>query len=144
MAIDPTRSVTAPTIRNDTPQADDYAVVSRVLPGPPINVTVAEDQPNTATVTRVPLNVANVQLVAAEVVVPPAGPTRKTVSIYNDSDQDMYVLLGTGPASATNFTVKLHPTEFYETSDPNFTGEINAIWAGAGAGAAQVTVESKV
>ncbi|UCC72078.1 MAG: hypothetical protein JSV86_17170 [Gemmatimonadota bacterium] len=131
-----------PAVRNTVPLPTDYGIVARVLPGPPINVTVAEDQPSVATVTRVPLNVANVQLVAAEVVVPPASPTRKTVSIYNDSNQNMYVLLGPGPASATNFTVLLNPTDFYETSDPNFIGEINAIWAGAGAGAAQVTVES--
>jgi hypothetical protein len=144
VAIDPTKAVTAPTVRNDDPEADDYAIVSRVLPGPPIPITIAEDQPNTAAVSRVNLSVVNVQLVAAEVVPPGGAPGRKTVSIYNDSDQDMYVLLGTGPASATNFTVLMHPTDFYETADPNFIGEINAIWAGAGAGAAQVTVESKV
>lgn len=142
MAIDPNRNVTAPVVRNDPPDPTDFGIVARVLPGPPIVVTMAEDQPGNVVVSRVALNVASVQLVAAEVVVPPNPPSRKTVSIYNDSNQDMYVLLGPGPASAINFTVLLHPTEFYETADPHFIGEINAIWAGAGAGGAQVTVES--
>jgi len=132
-----------PAVRSTDPLPNDVGIVAR-LAGLPLIVTIAEDQPNTAVVTRVPQAIVNTLFAAADVA---PQPTRKTVSIFNEAAAGdiLYVLLGTGGvASATNYTVRLNPGDFYETADPNFVGEIHGIWSGAGVGAAQVTIESKV
>ena len=131
-----------PAVRSTPPLVNDVGIVAR-LAGLPLIVTIAEDQPNTAVVTRVAQAVIDTLFVAADGAVT---PTRKTVSIFNEAAPGdiLYVLLGTGGvASAINYTVRLNPGDLYETSDPNFVGEIHGIWSGAGAGAAMVTVESR-
>ena len=135
MAIDPDRNVTYPAVRNSPAVADDFGIVSRVLGT--VNITFAQDQPDEADVNRIPASASVVTLI-------PAGATnRKTVSIYNDSPNNLFVKLGAG-AGLTDFTVKLAPDDFYETPVPNFIGEITGIWDSVvGGGAAQVTEEFK-
>lgn len=59
-------------------------------------------------------------------------------TIYNTDANALYVLLGGGTASATNFSVKLLTDDFYELP-PGFRGKVTGVWAGDGSGAAYVT-----
>jgi hypothetical protein len=71
-----------------------------------------------------------------------AGNTsRKGLVIENSDANRLYVLLGAGTASATNYSFSLAQNEnagVYGIAD--YTGEVNGIWAGDGSGYAMVTV----
>jgi hypothetical protein len=62
---------------------------------------------------------------------------RVGATIYNDSAAILYVLLGTGTPSATAFTVKLQPDDYWEVPF-GWLGQINGTWASA-TGAARIT-----
>lgn len=66
-----------------------------------------------------------------------ANTSRKGATIWNDSSAILYVLLGTGTASATVCTVKLIADAYYEVP-AGYTGAIKGIWASA-TGAARIT-----
>jgi hypothetical protein len=63
---------------------------------------------------------------------------RNGAAVRNTDANVLYVLLDSGEASATNHTVALAEGDYYETPF-GYTGEINGVWAGDGAGAALVT-----
>lgn len=64
---------------------------------------------------------------------------RLGATIFNDSSALLYVLLGSGTASATNYTAKLYSNGYYECP-ALYTGQINGIWAtDPGDGGAKVT-----
>lgn len=63
---------------------------------------------------------------------------RKGFSIFNDSTQIMYVKLGSN-ASSTDFSFRIVPQGYYESSTLGYTGIITGIWAANGSGAARVT-----
>ena len=63
-------------------------------------------------------------------------PKREKVCIQNASTEILYVLLGAGVASATNFTVALSATntdtkDDYHEIDESYTGEVRGFWAAA-------------
>lgn len=62
---------------------------------------------------------------------------RLGAAIYNDSTAVLYLLLASGTASTTNYTVQLAPQFYYEVPF-SYTGIIVGIWAAAN-GAARVT-----
>ena len=103
-------------------------------------VTVAHPagttQSLTATVARVALNTAAVQLAAAN-------PSRMGLSIFNDGSTTLLVLLGSGTPSTTAYTVQLVSGAYYElpalAGGVPFAGLIQGIWTAAGTGGAQVT-----
>jgi len=60
-------------------------------------------------------------------------------SIYNDSSALLYVLYGTGTASATSYTARVYPNGFH-TILGNYVGAIQGVWASdPGDGAARMT-----
>lgn len=63
---------------------------------------------------------------------------RRGATIWNDSTAVLYLLLGSGTASATNCTVKLIADAFYEVPF-GYTGIISGIWASDASGSARVT-----
>lgn len=64
---------------------------------------------------------------------------RLGATIANDSSAVLYLLLGSGTASATNYTVRMTQYSYYEVPY-NYTGQINGIWAtDPNDGAARVT-----
>jgi hypothetical protein len=69
-----------------------------------------------------------------------AGPRgREAILITNDAVTNLYLRLGTDPASATDYSVKLLPGDYYELI-ADYEGEIQGIWSGADAtGKARVT-----
>lgn len=64
---------------------------------------------------------------------------RLGATVVNDSSASLYLLLGTGTASATNYTIKLGTDDYYEVPF-NYTGRLTGAWASdPGDGAARVT-----
>lgn len=72
----------------------------------------------------------SVQLIAAN-------SNRLGVTIYNDSFANLYMLMGSGPATVTAYTVLMIPAAYFETPF-NYNGAIQGIWAIA-TGFARVT-----
>ena len=88
------------------------------------------DTSGTATTTNVSSSASSVTLLASN-------SSRKMATIYNDSTQVLYLLLGSTAASNTNYTVQLTSGAYYELPI-TYTGQINGIWASAN-GAARIT-----
>lgn len=79
----------------------------------------------TATLTNVASSASNVTLLASNAL-------RLAFEFYNDSTSSVYVKFG-ATASATSYTKRLLPNEFWSTKDigVNYTGRIDAIWDSA-------------
>lgn len=60
-----------------------------------------------------------------------ANSTRSMVTIFVESGT-LYVLYGTGTASATNYSVILTANDYLEVPRDMYDGEITAIFSGAG------------
>lgn len=89
------------------------------------------DTSATGTNTSVASAIVDTAILAANV-------SRRGATITNDSAaSQLRLLLGTTPASATNYTVKLGPDDYYEVPF-GYTGEIRGIWSVA-VGNARVT-----
>lgn len=73
---------------------------------------------------------------ATSVTVLALNASRKGATIFNDSTSIVYLKFGT-TASATDFTAKLFPGDYYEIPF-SFSGRIDGIWASAN-GSARVT-----
>jgi hypothetical protein len=73
---------------------------------------------------------------AADVTVLAANADRIRASVYNDSEQILYLLLGAGTSSLTNYTAQVQPQGFFEFAD--YIGVVKGIWAAAN-GFARVT-----
>lgn len=98
-----------------------------------LRVTSAASSPSTATVTSVASNVASVTLLAINAA-------RRGGSIVNESNQIVYVKMGT-TASATSYTVAIAAMTSvggYWEIPFGYTGRIDAIWASAN-GSARIT-----
>lgn len=74
----------------------------------------------------------------ADATILAANTARYGASVYNDSTVVLYLLVGAGTASATNYTVKLQPDDYYEVPY-GYTGILKGIWASDASGAARVT-----
>ena len=85
-----------------------------------------------AAISRVSQNASSVTLLSAQT-------TRAGFTIHNDSTAIVYIKLG-ATASATDYSYKLRPEETLDLQvHHHYTGIIDAIWASAGSGAAQIT-----
>ena len=56
--------------------------------------------------------------------------TRKLLTVFNEGAGNLFVLLGGGTASTTNYSLRLSAGDFYELD--KYTGEVNAIFGSAG------------
>jgi hypothetical protein len=83
------------------------------------------------TVTSVSDTNVSTQLLAAN-------SGRYAVTFYNDSTAIMYLRLEGAAASATAFTVKLQPEDYFEVTF-RYTGAIRAVWASDASGAVRIT-----
>lgn len=84
----------------------------------------------TATVSNVSSSATSVTLLASNAA-------RRSAAFYNDSTQVLYLKFG-ATASATSFTVRLGPGDYFEMPVPIYTGVIDGIWVSAN-GACRVT-----
>lgn len=93
-------------------------------------VYVRERPSISATLTNITASTSNQTLAAANAA-------RRGVAVYNDSvTATLYIKYGT-TASATSFTVRLAPGDYYE-SPFGYTGQVDGVWTAAD-GAARVT-----
>lgn len=95
---------------------------------------VKTDYSATPAVTSVAITVTSSTLLAAD-----ATNGRIGVILYNDTAQILYILLGTGTASTTNFSFEMPPGAYWE-SPRNYVHAITGIWPSTtGGGSARVT-----
>lgn len=85
---------------------------------------------STGTTTSVASSASSVTILAANAA-------RLGATVYNDSTQILYLLLGSGTASATNYTIQIAANGYYEAPF-RFSGQLTGIWAAAN-GFARVT-----
>lgn len=103
---------------------------AQVAPGSdPIPVVMG--RPDTGTVSSVPSGTVSVGILSAN-------PNRLGATITNTDANTLRLLLSTGTASATNFTVAIQSDGYYEVPF-GYTGDIVGIWDADGSGAALVT-----
>lgn len=108
--------------------AQDSTTIAGSSPG-----TVGVPSPNVLTVQNVNSGTAtetNVASSATSVTILSANIARLGATIFNDSTQILYLLLGTGPASNSKFTVQLVANAYYELPF-KYSGIITGIWASA-------------
>ena len=82
--------------------------------------------------TLVASTAASQQLLAAD-------PARAFVSVENTDANTLYLMIGAGTASATNFTVSLASGDYYEVPHVAVGHALTGIWAIDGAGGAMIT-----
>ena len=81
---------------------------------------------------------ARVNDTATSTMLRPSNPSRISLTIINESSAVLYVLKGTGTASASNYTYKLIQGDTLTIDD--YTGQVNGVWAtDPNDGAAQMT-----
>ena len=66
-----------------------------------------------------------------------ANTSRKGATIWNGGAYGLFLLLGTGSASVTNYTLTMLPDTYYEMPF-GYTGQISGAWSGGG-GVARIT-----
>lgn len=79
---------------------------------------------------------------AASVTVLALNTSRRGATFYNDSTSTLYLLIATGTASATNYSVQMGPGAYFELPTwPRgvYTGDIKGIWSSDASGAVRVT-----
>lgn len=86
-------------------------------------------QPTTPTSTSISDTITSTQLLAANTA-------RKEAEFYNGSSAILYLLKGSGTASATNYTAQLNQGDYYTT---NITSAIQGVWASAAGGKVYIT-----
>jgi hypothetical protein len=59
---------------------------------------------------------------------------RKGATIYNASNKTLYVLIGNGTATPTNYNVQMSGNSYFEVPF-GFTGRISGVWSGTGGNA---------
>lgn len=106
----------------------------------PAEVLILDDLGNPVAQLSATVAAAGVTAVASSVTVvtlAAANTDRRTLSIYNDGKNPLFVKLGTA-ATLTDFTVMIDKQEYYELPSPIYTGEITGIWSAVD-GSARVT-----
>lgn len=94
-----------------------------------VQVAATPTKSSTGTVTNVSSSATNVTLLSTNA-------NRLGATVYNDSNQVLYLKLG-ATASTTSYTVRVSAQGYYEVPS-NYTGQIDGIWNSAN-GAARVT-----
>jgi hypothetical protein len=55
---------------------------------------------------------------------------RKLLTVFNEGSGTLFILLGSGTASTTNYSLRILSGDYYELE--KYTGEVNAIFGSAG------------
>lgn len=82
--------------------------------------------------------VARVSSSASSVALKALSSGRRSLTVFNESTQVLYLKYGGVSASTTDYTVQIGAGGFYEAPQPVFRGPVWGVWASAN-GAAQVT-----
>ena len=112
--------------------ANGYIYVNHVPVVPVVPVVTIDTPLTAATATSVASSATSVSLIAANTA-------RRTLTIFNDSGETLYVCIGATATVNTAIFIAL-PNEFYRMERPIYQGELSGIWAGGGAaGVANIT-----
>jgi hypothetical protein len=86
-----------------------------------------------------PSNSTSTAIAAAivDTVILPNNPNRRGMTLYNDSNSILYLLLDNSPASTANYSLQIQAGGYYELPF-GYTGSINAVWS-APDGEARIT-----
>lgn len=115
----------------ETTDAGKAAFIQWMTPVDAAGSVIGSSNPTTGTQTTVASQTGTISLLASNT-------NRKGATIANTDANALYVLLGTGTASATNFTATVAPNGYYEVPY-GYTGAIQGAWAADGAGSALIT-----
>jgi hypothetical protein len=96
-----------------------------------LRVTALTNKSTTSNVTTVAGSTSNTAILAAN-------GSRIFASIYNGTNKNMYILLNSGAASTTNYSIILITGSYWELP-VDWTGAVNAVWANGVSGNALVT-----
>jgi hypothetical protein len=96
-----------------------------------LRVAAVTNKASTSNVTSVPGATSSTSVLAAN-------SSRIFASIYNNTNKNMYILLGSGTASTSNFSILVMTTAYWEVPN-DYTGAINAIWSPGVTGSCLVT-----
>ncbi len=66
------------------------------------------------------------------------GRSRKRI-IFNEGSTILYVRLGSGAASVSNYSVQIAVNGAWELPNPLYCGAVTGIWAGSPTGSARLT-----
>lgn len=80
----------------------------------------------TSNVVSSSVTVASVGDTTSSTTLKASNALRKRITITNDSTARLYILLGSGTASSTNYTISLGRYDTYE--DTMYTGNITGVW----------------
>lgn len=93
------------------------------------SVTTGASSSTTAAVTTVGDTITSTTLIAANT-------NREEVEFYNNSPAILYLLKGTGTASASNYTVQLAQGDYYSS---NITSAFVGVWSADSGGSVLIT-----
>lgn len=71
-----------------------------------------------------------IQSTTADILLLQVNPVRKGATVYNDSPYSMYLLVGSGVTSNSNYTVQLAPLGYYEVPF-SYVGSLRGLWTTA-------------
>lgn len=95
-------------------------------------IALIPPESTTGTQTSVTAAVTSTSLLASN-------SNRLGAYFYNDSTAILYLLLSSGTASTSNYTVQIAPGGFFELpTNPRYTGAIKGIWSAA-SGSVRIT-----
>jgi hypothetical protein len=104
----------------ETAEGEDYV---RVAPSNPLPVAVTNTRSSTNSAVTTFTSLTSATLIASNT-------SRRMLTIQNTGAGILYVLLGSGTASSTNFSLQMNSGDYYENGFYN--GQVNAIFATAG------------
>jgi len=96
-----------------------------------LRVEASSKVPTASSQTSVPASASSVTILVAN-------SSRLGATFYNDSTKDLYLLMGSGPASTSSYSVMLSKNGGYYELPFGYTGILVGIWDGTG-GAVRVT-----
>lgn len=121
-------TVIQPTATSLKTQAENYVGGSAVSISNQLQVASSAA---TATVTSVSASATSITILASNA-------SRKGAMLFNDSNQTLYLLFGSGVASASNYSVRIPSNSYFDLDMPVYTGQLNGLWNSAN-GSVKVT-----
>ena len=73
---------------------------------------------------------SNVASSASSVTILAANAARRGATVFNDSTAVLYLLMGAGTASTSNYSLQMAALTYFEAPF-GFTGQLTGIWAAA-------------
>lgn len=89
-------------------------------------------QGSTPVLTTITSSTSNQQILAANSL-------RRGLFLFNNTNKEAIIRLGSTAATTTAFTFKIQPDDYWERSLPHYTGAIQAIWGSSPTGSLLVT-----